>query len=191
MDSKVSLLSKHTMSTIIRTAVLKAIGGLLAIGQHVAEMVEVAFTTAKESTKWVDKTPQVKIVYKNETGQVTAWMNCRGYKNISDFPNGIAPKGHEFRSFDEDSEKFLVDKKTNMRVESPERTEQLLQNIDRVAISAGVVEEGEDYDFNDLPNLLVGESVGIKVIENKRGKIEVSFAMPVKDVKSTVAATQE
>ena len=176
-----------------RKAVLKPIGGLLPVGQHKVEIIEAAFITSNAVVKrpWDDVTPQLKLVYKNENGVITSWMNCKGYKNINDFVGGVAPKNHELRSFDEDSEKFLVDKKTNKRVESPERTEEMLQNVDRVAISAGVVEEGEDYDFNDLPNMLVGEMVGIKVIENKRGKVEVSFAMPVEAVKATAVAEQE
>src|SRR3990167_5942510 len=110
----------------------KQIGGLLPVGDHKVTITEASIDMSKEQPNWSDKTPQLKVVCKNEQGQITGWLNLKGYKNSSD-SNEIAPKGFEFRSYDANSEKFLVDKRTSKRVESPERTAKLLENVGNLA----------------------------------------------------------
>ena len=167
------------MKTIIHVA-KKVIGGLLAIGDHIVEISECGMELSKEQDNWNDRTPQLKVVAKNKTGQITAWMNLRGYKNASDFEAGVAPKGFEFRSYDENSEKFLVDKKTGKRVESPERTAKLLENIGNLAYSAGITDESIDLD--KLQEELAGATVGVRVRENSRGQREAYYFMQTEEI---------
>lgn len=173
------------MSKTMITAAKKIIGGLLAIGDHIAEIVECGKELSKEQENWNDRTPQLKVVAKNKTGQITAWMNLRGYKNASDFEGGVAPKGFEFRSYDETSEKFLVDKKTGKRVESQERTAKLLENVANLMFAAGI--EGTS-DLDALPDELQGQSVGVRVRENSRGKAEAYYFLRPEEVSSEVEA---
>ena len=163
------------MSKTIITVAKKVIGGLLSIGDHIVEIVECGLELSKEQDNWSDRTPQLKVVAKNKTGQITAWMNLRGYKNASDFEGGIAPKGFEFRSYDENSEKFLVDKKTGKRVESPERTAKLLENVGNLAYAAGI--KSEELDLDDLQDELQGASVAVRVRENSKGNREAYYFM--------------
>lgn len=158
----------------------KEIGGLLKAGDHNVTITECALELSKEQPKWSDRTPQLKVVVKNQSGQITAWMNLRGYKNSSDFENGIAPINHEFRSFDENSEKFLVNKKTNKRVESPERTAKLLENVGNLAFAAGI--EDETIDTDDIPDALVGKTCTVRVRETASGKTEAYYFMPAETV---------
>src|SRR3990167_1814691 len=116
----------------------KQIGGLLPVGDHKVTITEASIDMSKEQPNWSDKTPQLKVVCKNDKGQITSWMNLRGYKNASDFPGEIAPKCHEFRSYDANSEKFLVDKKTNKRGESPERSAKRAENVGNLSFAAGI-----------------------------------------------------
>lgn len=157
----------------------KVIGGLLAIGDHIVEISECGLEQSKEQDNWSDRTPQLKVVAKNKTGQITAWMNLRGYKNAGDFDGGIAPKGFEFRSFDENSEKFLVDKKTGKRVESPERTAKLLENVGNLAYAAGIKEE--EIDLDSLQDELTGATVAVRVRENGRGQREAYYFMQAEE----------
>lgn len=157
------------------TIAKKVIGGLLAVGDHICEIVECGLEQSKEQDNWNDRTPQLKVVSKNKTGQITAWLNLRGYKNVSDFEGGIAPKGFEFRSFDENSEKFLVDKKTGKRVESPERTAKLLENVGNLAYAAGITDEQIDIDA--LQTELLSSTVAVRVRENARGQREAYYFM--------------
>ena len=157
----------------------KVIGGLLSIGDHICSIVECGLEQSKEQDNWSDRTPQLKVVAKNKTGQITAWFNLRGYKNASDFENGIAPKGFEFRSYDENSEKFLVDKKTGKRVESPERTAKLLENVGNLAYAAGITEESIDIDA--LQTELLDATIAVRVRENSRSQREAYYFMQAEE----------
>jgi len=169
------------MSTLIKV-VKKVIGGLLPIGDHIVDITECGMELSKEQENWNDRTPQLKVVAKNKAGQITAWMNLRGYKNVDDFEGGIAPKGYEFRSFDDNSTKFLVEKKTGKRVESPERTAQLLENIGNLAFSAGI--EDEEIDLDDLQESLNGATVAVRIRENSRGQHEAYYFMQPEEVEA-------
>src|ERR1035437_6583678 len=166
---------------------LKEIGGLLPAGQHLVTITEAGIENSAKNEHWADLTPQLKVVAKDENGlQATAWINVKGFQNASDF-NDVAPKGCEFRSYDENSEKFVVDKKTNKRVESKERTAKLLENIGSLAACAGI--DGEELEgdtvidiLNELAPQLIDASVGVKIRENSRGKIEVAYFMPSEKV---------
>jgi len=161
----------------------KEIGGLLKAGDHQVIITEAGIELSKEQQSWTDRTRQLKVVVKNKFGQITAWLNLKGYKNISDFPGGIAPKGHEFRSYDESSEKFLVNKATGKRVESAERTAKLLENVGNLAYSAGI--EVEEIELEDVPSELVDASCGVRVRENGRGQLEAHYFMKASEAKVT------
>ena len=163
----------------------KEIGGLLPAGDHKVEITEAGIDFSKEQPNWTDRTPQLKVVAKNAKGQITAWMNLRGYKNSSDFEGGLAPKGHEFRSFDEGSEKFLVNSKTGKRVESTERTAKLLENVGNLAFAAGITQS--DIEIEDLVSQLTESSVAVRVRENSRGQLEAYYFMPATDVKASAS----
>lgn len=165
----------------------KELGGLLKAGDHVGTITEAGIELSKEQPNWSDRTPQLKIVVKNAHGQITAWLNLRGYKNSSDFDGGLAPKGHEFRSFDDSSEKFLVNTKTNKRVESPERTAKLLENVGNLAYAIGM-EAGEDTTEQDVAEAAFESQVGVRVRENANGRTEAYYFMLPSEVKATVKA---
>lgn len=145
----------------------KELGGLLKAGDHNVTITTATITMSKEQAQWKDRTPQLEVVCKNKSGQITGWLNLRGYKNSNDFEGGLAPKGHEFRSYSADSEKFLVNSKTNMRVESPERTAKLLENVGNLAFAAGVTDE--EISIEELPDALLNADVAVRVRENGRG----------------------
>ena len=160
---------------MIRTPKLKEVTGGMPAGMHVATIAEVTRITSSDKDKpWSDTTDQLKVVFKNATGQITAWMNLEGFKNKSDQPDGIAPKGFSFASYDDNSEKFLIKNATKTRVRSTERTEKLLENIDNLAFCAGIEDEF-DIDSDEFGPSLLGAEVGICVKENNRGKNEVSY----------------
>ena len=162
----------------------KIIGGLLQPGKHKVTITECALELAKENDIFGDRTPQLKVVVKNESGQSTAWMNLKGYQNATDH-DGQAPVGHEFRSFNDDSEKFLVEKKTGKRIESKDRSESLQENVANLAASAGITEEME---IEELTEALVGKEVGVSIRENGRGQLEAYYFFPAEEVKSTSVA---
>lgn len=161
----------------------KELGGLLKAGDHQVTITEAGIELSKEQPNWSDRTPQLKVVVKNVLGQITAWMNLRGYKNASDFEGGLAPKGHEFRSFDENSEKFLVNSKTNKRVESPERTAKLLENVGNLAFAAGI--EESDIEIEDLVDQLTGSTCSVRVRETAAGRVEAYYFTQSASVKAT------
>lgn len=174
------------MAKISITAKKKDIGGLLPVGDHIVEITEAGMELSKENDVFNDQTPQLKIVCKSAKGQITAWMNLKGYKNASD-TDGVAPKGFEFRSFNEDSEKFLVDKKTSKRVQSDERTANLHENVGNLAFAADI--EGE-IDLEELPAELTGKQVGVRVRENKQGRLEAYYFMLPSEVKASAAIAE-
>lgn len=163
----------------------KELGGLLKAGDHQVTVTEAGIVFSKENPNWTDLTPQLKVIGKNEKGQITAWMNLRGYKNISDFDNGIAPKGHEFRSFDDSSEKFLCkigkDGKAT-RVVSEERTAKLLENVGNLAFAIGFEDELDSDDLEPLTEALYNAEVGVRVRENANGRTEAHYFMAADEV---------
>lgn len=172
-------------------------GNVLPIGKHVVEIVSCEFTLSNENDMWSDRTQQLKTVFRNDSGQITHWFNLTGYQNSSDFdnqlPKATAKAKYAFRSFDEDSEKFLCVQKagsdTWTRVQSEERTMKLMESINDLLINSGACEVGSEIDTDDLPELLVGCEIGICIGENNRGKNEVKYTLlPSKVEASAVIA---
>lgn len=164
----------------------KELGGLLKAGDHRGTITEAGIELSKQQPNWKDRTPQLKVVVKNALGQITAWLNLRGYKNSSDFEGGLAPKGHEFRSFDDSSEKFLVNIKTGMRVEDKARTEKLLSNVGNLAYAIGMTEE--DATEDEIAAAALESEVGVRVRDNANGRPEAYFFMPADEVVENVKA---
>ena len=167
-----------------------AVGDLMTTGKHIGTIVSVEMDLSKAldaQTHWADQTPELKVFVRNAQGAyITCWLHLGAYKNSNDFPSGVAPKGFEFRSFNADSEKFLVEKKTNKRVASPERLEKMLAKVGNLASVAGI--EGEDIDINDLVAELEGKEVGVDVRENNLGRVEVYNFLPAIEVLEAIEA---
>lgn len=166
------------MKTVF-TAVKKVLkGGLLSVGKHLTTITDIVEDVATASANWADLTPQIKVVFKNASGTITQWFNMKGYKSIADFPTGIAPKGFEFRSSENGNENYLVNIKTNKRVESDEKTAQAMKIFGEFACDAGIA-EGEDFGIADV----IGKEIGVAVRDNNRGGVEVHYTMPASRVK--------
>ena len=158
----------------------------LGAGDHIVEITEAGMTLSKELKtplgevpKWNDLTPQLKVVVRNHSGMITAWLNLKAFKNVKDFTDGVAPAGHAFRSFDESSEKFLVNLATNTRVESIERTATLHEQVANFAACAGFTDEDGALDLDEIIAGSVGMETAVRVRENKRGSLEVAnFMLP-------------
>lgn len=113
-----------------------------------------------ESRNWKDKTP--RIIIKAECGEVeiTNYIHLCCYKDISDFENGIAPEGFEFRSSENGNENYLVNLETLKRVESDEKSERLSTEIGHLAYCAGIRDE-KDIEIDEILIRIVGQDVGI------------------------------
>lgn len=174
---------------------------LLGAGKHIVEVIEATpvfsqelVTPEGEMPKWVDKTPQVKVVMRNAVGQTTYWMNLTAFKSIKDFTDGVAPEGFTFRSFNDTSEKFLVDLATNKRVECPEgheRLEVVAGIFGNFAASLGFTDEDGDIEIDEILSTAVGRKIGVNVkerINNGKSYLEVASVMPAERVKPEVEA---
>ena len=158
----------------------------LGTGDHVVEITEAAMVLSQElktplgeTPKWIDRTPQLKVVVRNKAGMITSWLNLKAFKNVKDFTDGVAPTGFAFRSFDESSEKFLVELATNSRVESIERTEKLHEQVANFAACAGFNDEDGAIDLDEIIAGCIGQETAVRVKENTRGQLEVqNFMLP-------------
>jgi len=157
-------------------------GGLLNAGEHLVSIDSIIEDSASPSSNWEDITPQLRVTMKNEDGVITRWFNMKGYQSIEDFPTGKAPKGFEFRSSENGDEGYLVDSKTNERVESEEKTALAEKIFCEFACDAGV-EEGADFDENDL----LGAELGV-VVRNNASGVEVHYTKPASQVEEVTAS---
>lgn len=153
-------------------------GGLLNTGEHLVSIESIIEDASSPSTNWADTTPQIKATMKNDDGVITRWFNMKGYQSLEDFPTGKAPKGFEFRSSEQGDENYLVNSKTNERVESEEKTALAEKIFCEFACDAGV-EEGADFDENDL----IEAELGVVVRDNGNGGVEVHYTKPASQVK--------
>ena len=105
---------------------------LLEDGVHDVRIVSAKLIDAPNAN-FVDKTPQLEIVYANaEDRKVTKWYNLKGY--------AANPDGS-----------VKIDENTGERIESPENTESCMRILGNVALAAGA-EEGQQVSINDLVN---------------------------------------
>jgi|CXWL01.1.fsa_nt_gi hypothetical protein len=153
------------------------VGGLLGTGEHKCTITEIGMDLSKPSPNWSDRTPQIKTVFKNDKGTITQWNNLKGYKTIKDFANGVAPKGFEFRSSEAGDENYLVNLKTNERVESPDKTATCERMFAEMGNDAGIA-EGADFTISDL----IGKEVGVVVRAKGKG-VEVHYTKPASRVR--------
>ena len=166
-------------------AMLKTIpgGSLLNPGEYIAKIKSVAETLSKPSSFWADRTPQVEVQFETEDEQtITQWFNLCGYENQADQPNGVAGKGHEFRSSENGAEQYLVESKSGIRIQSDAKTALAEKIFCEMANDAGI-NAGDSFSLSDL----VGKSIGVKV-RAKGQSVEVHYTMPTKRVKAAVEA---
>ena len=159
-------------------------GTLLPVGDHIAEITECGMELSKENSAdlWVDQNEQIKIVLKNKDGMITYWINTKAYKNKSDYAGGVAPKGFEFRQFDDKGEEFLVNIKTNRRVEctpDQERSIKLMRSVKQLAFLCGFT---KPVSLDEIMLEAVNTTVGVSVRLNKRGTLEAYKLIPADKV---------
>lgn len=144
------------------------LGGLLKAGKHIVkiELANWEESAAHSEAAWTDVNKQLKVVLRNKNGVITAFMNTIGYQNSKDF-NDVAPAGHFFASFGTDATKYVVDKKTNERVESPERSEKMQKMIGNLLFAAGLSNATEKTICKDLKDAEVGVWVQEKQLAGK------------------------
>jgi hypothetical protein len=160
-------------------------GKLLDAGMHlvtVSAIVEDKPSHASDMP-WKDVTPQVKVTVKNAEGFISHWFNLKGYKNASDYPDGIAPKGHEFASSEFGEEQYLINSTTKQRVENLERTEKALEGLLDFAVQCGIP-AGTAFELKDLE----GKSLAVKVRAGDSSN-EVHFFTNASRVKQTSEVT--
>jgi hypothetical protein len=158
------------------------IGSLLPAGDHVVTITECGMELSKENSElWADQTQQLKVVMKNDKGMITSWLNLEGFKNKKDYPDGVAPKGFDFRQFDENSDAFLVNTKTNKRVRSQERTDKLLAKVGNLAFVLGF-EEDADFELDEVIASAISSEIGVRIRENNKGKLEPFHFIPANEV---------
>ena len=172
-------------------------GNTLPIGKHIVEIISCEMSLSNENNVWADRTPQVKCVFSNEHGRFTQSFNLQGFEHAIDkdnqLPKSTAKHKYSFRSFNEDSEKFLCVQTAGsqdwIRVQSEKRTMKLMQTINDLLINSGACEVDSEIDTDDLPELLAGCEIGICIGENDRGKKEVRYTLsPSKVEPSAVIA---
>lgn len=126
---------------------------LLGDGAHLCKITAVSETASKESEDYKDRTPQIEVSFETPKGFIRHWFNLAGYK-----------KG--------DDGKYIVDKKTKIRVIDEENTAAARAIFERLGLHAGI-DEGSDFGLEDLINL----EVGIFVKTDENGKPRVARTM--------------
>lgn len=156
---------------------------LLGIGEHAVTIESMEPTEAAPSADYVDKTPQLKVVFKAEDGrQFTTWFNLKGYRSFDKLSAAEQKSGKYINS----DGGFAVDKKTRKRIEDADNTAAAMSILGKLAADCGTP-EGEEIELESL----VGEQVGIHISLNNRNKPRVQYTLPVGDVKATVAEETE
>jgi hypothetical protein len=143
---------------------------LMALGKHVVRIISVVSATPSNAGDgWEDKTPQLKVVFEDSTGnRVTAWFNLMGFKTYDEL-SATEQKSGKFVAMGNRNQNYAVVKATKKRVPSPEKTEAALNIVSRLAHDSGV-EEGEEITEGDL----VDRTVGIVVAENDSNNVRVT-----------------
>lgn len=145
-------------------------GGLLDAGRHIVTIMSIVAAEAVPSHKqWSDPTPQAKVVFKNENGMFTEWLNLSAYKRFSELSKKDQESGKYIARTDPDfpSDKpYAVIKKTGVRVVDNDRTE-TAHGIIAQMIGACGFEKGTEVE----PDQLIGKTLGIVVKDNGNGKL--------------------
>lgn len=131
-------------------------GGILPLGRHLVKIASIEKCLAAKNDDYKDQTAQVKVVFRNEEGQMTHWYNLQGFQVDE---NGDYETG-----------------KNGKRLKDATKTASCMSILGQVANSAGT-EKGEKVDFFGL----VGSELGIEIIENERGNKRVAYTTPASD----------
>lgn len=156
---------------------------LLPEGRHACEIVAVAPTEAAESVSWKDRTPQLKVTFRDNQGfQFSAWYNLLGYERYADLTKKDQQSG-KFESVSEEG--YAVVKSTKKRVSSPENTEKAMSILEGLAFNSGIG-AGEEITEADL----VGRNVGIIIAPNNGGQNRVKGTFMLPETKEAMAAVK-
>lgn len=155
-------------------------GSFFKAGDHLVVIAACSMDQSRQVPEWADRTPEVKIEYRNANGVIFHNYALKGFKKLDkdENPKGIAPAGFEYRQASDKEGNpvgphYLVDVKSNTRVEDEASTAMAQDIFGGVAADAGIA-DGEDFTLNDL----VGASIGICVRERaENGKPEVRYTM--------------
>ena len=162
------------------------IGAFFTEGEHKTVIESVMDEESRAVKEWSDRTPQVKVTFRNAIGVLSHWYNLKGFKKLNreDNPKGKAPKEFEYRQASDTEgngigEFYLVDVKKNQRVEDEASTKIAMDIFAGIASDAGIA-SGEAFDLEDLK----GKEIGIKVRKRpETGKTEVHYTMPAEKIK--------
>lgn len=161
-------------------------GGFFKEGEHLVVIESATDDLARQTKEFSDRTPQVKLTYRNDSGVLSHWYNLKGFVKLNkeENPKMTAPEGYEYRQSSDEAgngigEFYLVNSKTNERLEDKGATAIAMGIFAGVAGDAGI-KEGEDFDLEDL----IGKSVGIKVRNRIDGRgPEIQYTMAAEKVK--------
>ena len=167
------ILNPHHMDLTFKAE--NNISGLLQEGDHVVTIKELSLDQPRNSSDdYSDKTPQLKVQFRNDDGIFTAWYNLLGYKTFEELSEEeIASGKYEARG----DNGVAVDVETNKRVVSPKKTASARSIVGRLGTNSGI-EAGSDF----TPAQLQGREVGIHIERNKQGNLRVKSSMDADSV---------
>jgi len=152
-------------------------GNLLGAGQHLVTIESVQNVEAAANELFNDRTPQLAVKFKNDSGTFTNWYNLVGYKKFDE----LSPKDQASGAYEPRGENsYATNVKTGTRVHSAERTAAALSRVGQLGTDALNLAEGEDFNGSDL----IGAEVGINIEKNDRSKLRVTFTMPADEVEA-------
>lgn len=166
-------------------------GGFFKEGEHKVIIESASDELARQNKEFTDRTPQVKLTFRNDEGVLSHWYNLKGFVKLDkeENPKASAPAGYEYRQATDDAgngigEFYLVQVKTGARVEDKGATTLCQEIFAGVASDAGI-KAGTEFDLADLK----GKEIGIKVRNraDSRGP-EVQYTMKADKVKGEILA---
>lgn len=134
--------------------------GLLRDGDHIVRIESVAEALAPINPLFSDRTPQISIRYKSNSGFITQWINVTGYMTEPDYQSDVIFNGITFK--EHYGVEYAVDVFTNRRIENEEKTKTALHILGRIGHCAGI-EKDANFELADL----VGLEIGIRILNQK------------------------
>ena len=174
------------------TSVIRQIpGGFFTEGEHLTVIESATDDLARQTKEFSDRTPQVKVTFRNDKGVLSHWYNLKGFVKLNkeENPKMVAPKGQEYVQATDEAgngvgEFYLIDSKSRARIEDKDATEIAKSIFAGIAGDAGI-KAGESFDLEDLK----GKSIGIKVRNRIDGRgPEVQYTMLASKVKVELLA---
>lgn len=166
-------------------------GGFFAEGEHKVIIESASDELSRQTKEFSDRTPQVKLTFRNDQGVLSHWYNLKGFVKLDreENPKASAPKGYEYRQATDDNgngigEFYLTEISSGKRVEDKGASAVAMEIFAGVASDAGI-KSGESFDLADLK----GKEIGIKVRNraDSRGP-EVQYTMKADKVKGEILA---